>query len=172
MSFKSIRQLMVVIFPLKAIFKPFRFEGSSKLVLSFQMPLEFNLFICLVCKWDIVAIRIGISFLKLWFSIPLVAIRAMWLVSDIPRTVAPPTLHHCLAVFHSLVFISVQKLARYGIEFVTCWPLVLAWSSLQRSNVMSFRVAGGICFRAYGRRSLSLPIFIYFLLGGGGGNQI
>ena len=34
----------VVIFLQKDIFKPFSFEGSSKLVFSFQMPVEFNIF--------------------------------------------------------------------------------------------------------------------------------
>ena len=45
---------MLVIFPLKDIFKPFRVEGSSKLVLSFKCPLEFNIFIFWTCKWNIV----------------------------------------------------------------------------------------------------------------------
>ena len=56
-ALKSIRQLIVVIFSLKEIFKLFRFEGSSKLnhiSIIFQMPLDFNLLICLACKRDIV----------------------------------------------------------------------------------------------------------------------
>ena len=52
-SLNSIRQLMVFIFPQKDIFKPFCFEGSSKLLLLFfrchrNLPFSF-----LACKWDI-----------------------------------------------------------------------------------------------------------------------
>ena len=51
---------MLVIFRLKDIFKPFRFEGISKLVI-FQMPLEFNIFIFGPRKWDIVTLITSID---------------------------------------------------------------------------------------------------------------
>ena len=44
---------MVLIFPLKAIFKFFHFDGSFWISIVLSMPLESNLFICWVCKWDI-----------------------------------------------------------------------------------------------------------------------
>ena len=67
---------MVVIFPVKAIFKPFRFEGS-KISIVFQMPLEFNLFIFLACKWDIVPLRVKEKKKIFFFIIIIIIIQIM-----------------------------------------------------------------------------------------------